>query len=212
MMQPLAKLCCSCVYVTHVCLAASSTKLSRRWILALTCPNIMHVHTTLPFTNSSQQNRHCSLLSQPVTGCRFWFWTLCHVFQSHTETITVFPNKPTFKYVNRNSTAFVYILSKEWHLGGSDHLVPYCRWAQGATQCTVNPGNGDHLSVRKIVKKQSQYSAEILQSNSVKRQTCKILSASMCFCRASSRLGNVGTKGWFSQTTVVGAATFHICP
>lgn len=176
-------------------------------------------------SGSVSQNKHCSLLSQPDTGCRYC--TLCHFVQSHTETMTVFTDSdqtdlPYFKYYEHAKISklnCIYVqysvprvtfgwFRPPWNVDGLNSSV------QCTTQCTINPGNGDHLSVRKIVKKQSQYSAEILQSNSVKRQTCKILSVSMCFCRASLRLGKVGTKGWFSQATVVGIATnggtFHI--
>lgn len=72
-------------------------------------------------------------------------------------------------------------------------------------RCTINPANGDRLSVRKIVKNKVNIERRILHSNSVKRWTCKNTSSELCCCRALSHLGTAGTKGWFSQATVVGS-------
>lgn len=79
---------------------------------------------------------------------------------------------------------------------------------------TINLCNGDRLSVRKIVKNKVNIERRFYRATQSNGGPVKILPVSLCFSRASSHLGTVGTKGWFSQATVVGTATngatFHI--
>lgn len=181
------------------------------------------------------QSKHCSFLGQPDTRCQSGYCTLCHDssgLETHWNNKTVLhsfrSNQPPMlqyhKYVKISKLSCIYaphfVPSKAfgWFQATLKCRKPKCIEMNSPVQCvkrwTINPGNGDRLSVRKIVKNKVNIEPKFYRATQSNGGPVKILPVSLCFCRASSHLGTVGTKGWFSQAAVVGRATnggtFHI--